>query len=211
MRAKLWIKNSLTYALASVAGAAAYALIMCLMEPDFELRRLLDMATGYLVGIGVVMSVVVGIVDYKTTLPLALSFGSTRKEALVGMQVGRLVYGLGLLTAVAVLFAAANGLGSLPVLLPIAVGVMLMMSAAGAVFGMVTVKFGKVAAVVIGILVGLLAAGSVFAAMMFVLADEVAFEASEWMLWLLPAVGAVIYGLVLIPEVKTVYHYNVKL
>lgn len=210
MRVKLWIKNSLTYALAGLAGAAVYTLMMFLMEPDFEMGRLMNMASGYLVGIGVVMTVVVGLMDYKTTLPLALSLGSTRKEALIGMQLGRLVYALVFLAAIALLFAAGNGLDSLPVLLPIALGAMLAMSAVGAVFGMVTVKFGKVAAVVVGVLIGLLTAGCVFAGIVFIVAD-IEINGGAWLLWLVPLFGGAVYGAVLIPEVKSVYHYNVKL
>lgn len=212
MRVKLWIKNAATYAFAGILGAAVYSLMMFLMDPAYDMGNLLDMASGYLLGIGVVMAIVVGMMDYKTTLPLALSFGSTRKQALVGMQLGRLVYMVIYAVVVIGFFAVTNGWDVLIVVAPVTIGAMLLMSAIGAVFGILNVKFGKVVAVVSGILIGLFAACCGFAAVFFlVTTDEMSFKLSEWVFWLLPVAAAAIYGLVLIPECKTVYKYNVKL
>lgn len=212
MKAKIWIKNAVTYAFAGIGGAAVYSLMMFLMDPEFDVENLLDMASGYLLGIGVVMSIVIGMMDYKTTLPLALSFGSTRKEALLHMQLGRLVY-MGIYAVVVIgFFAVTNGWDVFVVVAPITIALLLLMMAVGAVFGMISVKFGKTAAVVVGILIGVLGAAGGFATVFMVLSvEEVSIAPEKWIFWLLAVVAAVIYGLVLIPEYKTVYKYNVKL
>lgn len=211
MRAKLWIKNSLTCALAGVAASVGYALMMCLMDPELlDPERLLNMASGYLVGIGTVLTVMVGIMDYKITLPLALSFGSTRKEALVGMQLGRLASALVFLGASAVLFVVNGGWDALFVMVPLGIFLLLASGAVGAVFGMVVVRFGKAAGIVVGILIGAMTALCVFAAIFSLSGGSAGGEGSGW-LWLLPVLGAAVYGTVLAFERRTVYNYNVKL
>lgn len=212
MKLKFWIKNAVVYAFAGIAGAAVYSLMMFLMDPTYQVENLMDMASGYLLGIGVVMSIVIGMMDYKTTLPLVLSFGCTRKRALVDMQFGRLLYIAIFTGAVVGFYAVTNGWDVFVVIAPITIGLMLAMTAIGAVFGMVSVKFGKVAAIVVGVLIGVLAAGCALAAVFLVLSmEDVVLQMRDWVFWLIPAVGAVIYGLVLILEYKTVYKYNVKL
>lgn len=212
MKAKVWIKNAVTYAFAVIGGAALYALMMFLMDPEFDLESLMNVGSGYLSGIGVVMPVVIGMMDYKTTLPLVLSFGSTRKRALVDMQIGRLCYMAIFTIAVLGFFAASGGWEVLQLIAPITIAVMLVMMAIGAVFGILSVKYSKTVAITIGILVGILAFGSGFGAAVLVLSmEEVVLQMKDWVFWLAAVVGAVIYGLVMIAEYKTVYKYNVKL
>ena len=203
MRVKLWLKNALITAAAGLAGAAVYALMMFLMNGDFEPERFLNMTSGYLVGIGVVMMVLIGIMDYKVTLPLALSFGSTRKEALVGMQLGRLAAGLLLAGVSAVLFVVKGG-WEVPFFV---LGVLILCGGVGAALGMLIVRYGKAAGIAAGIVLMVIAAGATFATITVIAANGF-----EWMgLWLVPAVGAVVYGLVLLAEIRTLRNYNVKL
>jgi hypothetical protein len=141
MRLKDWFKSGLQYAAIIIFASAIYGV---LMEPT-NLDEMVSMAAMYMLLFGGAMSLLFSISVYKVMLPVSLGFGSTRREAFVGIQCYRGVY-MVLVSAAAVglyLLGGKMGLTELKVLAPIGIGLMPLMTAVGAVIGMVGSRFGK--------------------------------------------------------------------
>ena len=208
MRLKDWLKSGLQYGAIVVGASFLYG---TLMGPS-SVGEMLTMTAMYMLLFGAAINMLYNITVYKVMLPLALSFGSTRKEAFVGIQCYRLVYAV-LVIGVAVplyLLAREDGVTELMIFVPIGIGLMLMMNALGAVLGMIGNRFGKGFMAVLTVVGSLIACGIVVTAVILFsfLSESIG---SYYGLWLLPVVGLVIYGLVSIAEHKAVKKYSVKL
>lgn len=208
MRLKDWLKSGLQYGAIVVGASFLYG---TLMGPS-SVGEMLTMTAMYMLLFGAAINMLYNITVYKVMLPLALSFGSTRKEAFVGIQCYRLVYAV-LVIGVAVplyLLAREDGVTELMIFVPIGIGLMLMMNALGAVLGMIGNRFGKGVMAVLTVVGSLIACGIVVTAVILFsfLSESIG---SYYGLWLLPVVGLVIYGLVSIAEHKAVKKYSVKL
>lgn len=213
MRLGYWVKTAFQSAGAIIAGAAMYTVMMYAMGMEGGFQQLLSMAAVYLMLFGAGMSLLYGVTVYKLHLPLAVSFGSTRKEAAVGLQCYRLIF-TGLIAAAATilwLLSGEDGFGSAPVFIPVGVTVLLIAGAVGTVLGVVSARFGRVAVIVTSLLTVLLIAGGVFATILFLLTAEGEILFPQWSWWVMPLAGIVLHLLSMIPERRMVYKYNVKL
>lgn len=212
MRLKDWVKTAAQYAGIVIAASLAYGLLMSVTADSAE--DVVTMAAIYLVMFGAFMGMGFHISVYKVNLPLAIGFGSTRKEAFVGMQCYRLCF-MGLLAGGAAglyLLCAEADRESMAELAPIGLGLMICMDILGSVIGMVTTKFSKSVVVAISIIAGLLICGAVVGIVILCVAFADTMEKFNMLtLWVVPAVSLVLYALILIPEHKTIYKYNVKL
>lgn len=213
MRLRFWVKQGLDSLLMALGASALYILLMSIQTDD-GLAGMLVLAPLYLLVFGgfMTMAFVIGI--YKLSVPLALSFGSTRNEVLLGLQIMRLFPIVGIPALAALLTAVSGDPASMPAatLFPMGIGFITIMSALGSVFGVVYTKFGKIATVatVISIALGGMA-GGVFAA----LAGDS--NPMDWLArqdrlgLLVLCIGLFVYSLAMIPEHRTVWKCNVKL
>lgn len=207
MRLKDWVKTALQY---SGIVVGAFLLYGVLMEPT-DLKMMMNMTGTYMLMFGAAMTMLFGITVYKVMLPVSLGFGSTRKEAFVGMQCFRLIY-CAIVTAVALLVFLLNGeigMAEFKPLAPICIGLMPLFGALGAVLGIIGNRFGKSTMAVVSAVGALLVMGILFGTLMLFafLEDKIGVLG----MWMFPVLGLVIYGLTCIWEHKKVMKYCVKL
>lgn len=213
MRVKFWLKSALQNSLIIVGGGLLYVALLMAMEPMDSIQDVFQVASIYLLAMGAMLSILLEMSVFKVNLPLAIGCGSTRKEAFLGRQLYRAVF-TALLTVTVIGLAALagdKGMAPLDVYTPIVLAVMLVTGSVGSVLGAFSTKLGKTGLVILGIVLGVIAMLLIMAGFIggAVLADTANW--SRWMVWLAPVAAAVVYGLSIIPEHKTIYKYNVKL
>ena len=214
MRLRYWLVGAVKL-LGMVVGASAfYCLVMWLQMDDGELTFLLIGLPLYFILFGAFMMLGLTVSLYKSMVNMALSFGSTRREVLAGLQLYRLLPSLAVtaLAALLTVIPGAEHMFSPGETISICLGVFLLCSAYGSVLGMVNYRFGKVGAIVSGIGIAAVAigAGVVFA----LTADD-----ARWLnllldsgalTWVFLAVCSAIYLLVLLPEHRIIRSYQVR-
>lgn len=215
MRVRFWVKNSLIAIGLITLLVPVYMILFESTGDEFVWEDIFVTASSYLWFIGAVFSMVFGASLYKQYLPIALSFGSTRREALVGIQLFRLIP-MGIITALSLVLAFLQGrefFRDMIAMLPTSIGMYLIANSVGTVIGTAVAKFGnKALALLIPALIGL-SVGVFF--FVFSSLEEpgfiVEFAMGDGLQWVVLAAGLIVHGLSMIPEVKTVYHCNVKL
>lgn len=207
MRLKDWFKSGLQYGAIVVGASFLYG---ALMGPS-SVSEMLTMTAMYMLLFGAAINMLYNATVYKVTLPVALGFGSTRREAFVGIQCYRLVYAA-LVIGVALplyLLSGEDGRADMIFFAPIGIGLMLTLNGLGAVLGMLDNRFGKGVLAAVTVIGSLLACVILFGGIIvFALLDERIGTAG---LWLMPVIGLVAYGVVSIFEHRAVYKYGVKL
>lgn len=214
MRLRFWIKGGLQ-TLATVAGASAiYGLLMWFQSSASTLEEVLSLLPLYILTFGTIMLLAMTVSVYKGMLPLALSFGSTRREVFVGLQVFRLLPTAAVVLLLVLLFLVPGtemflGLSTAVLL---TVGLFLFVGAIGSGLGMVYVRFGKLGTILM--VVTLLVLGFALGIGAVLGLSSVKFDVAvslRWLPWLVLAAGAAVYLLMLIPEFRTVRKYQIKL
>jgi hypothetical protein len=217
MRLRYWFNASATVAGASVGGSLLYTLLMSLGDTSFGDDHVLTCLV-YLVGFGGFMGLIMNIVAHTQHLPTALSFGSSRKEAFVGMQIFRLLPALIIAFFATILFIIHEGQFQAKYLLVgvLSLFVSLVLGTWGSFMGTMHSRFGT-KALVITLVSGLLILGGCSAVIIVTALSDNAdaiFDAIfshpvfPWALGLIPLA---FYGLSLIPEKKAIYTCSVKL
>ena len=199
MRARNFIKESLRLQLLNLLMSVIYALTI-FHDSNVESTVI------YIIIIGSYMTVATGITYHTATLPLALSFGCTRKEAVIGMQLGRLtgmLFHLAVGAALVLLFQEHSGSINW-YLLPMVAGLHLLSNAASVVISMMYRKWGTMA-MIVGMII------PVIPIMLLISLLPDGFLDAKNLAWVLPLLGAVLYGLALIPELRYIKRCNVKL
>lgn len=214
MRLRFWIKGGLQ-TLATVAGASAlYGLLMWVQSSNITLEETLSFLPFYLVTFGAIMLLAMTVSVYKAMLPLALSFGSTRREAFVGLQVFRLLptAAVALLLVLLFLVPGTEMVLGLSAVVLLTAGLFLFVGAIGSGLGMIYVRFGKLGTILM--VVTLLVLGLALGIGAVLGLSSVKFDVAvslRWLPWLVLATGAAVYLLMLIPEFRTVRKYQIKL
>lgn len=213
MRLRYWIRSGFqTFGLVLLASTI-YSFLM-FIQLDDGLEGVLITWPIYLLVFGGMMLLAMNIGIYKLNLQLALSFGSTRNEAILGLNLVRLIPTVLLTAILTLLCSLTDAADTLTVgqAIPVGLGVYLFCGAIGSVIGVVYTKFGKIAtviSVVVFLLVGLSA--GVLAA----LSGESSLLATITLRgnlhWLVLCIGLFVYSLCSIPEQRTVWKCNVKL
>lgn len=212
MRLKDWLKTGAFHALAAIGGSFLYGAMMYLMDVDYGISDFVQMIVIYMLVFGAFMGLVLNMSVQKQNLPLALSFGATRKEAFWGMQCYRIVYiVLIMAAAMALMLLTEEPYAMAVMLLPIGLGAMLLFGAIGSVAGVVANRFGKGAALAVGVLLGLLCLGTGIAIGILIVTNAKFSVVPKWIVWLLPSIGLVLHIGSMVLEHKTIYKYNVKL
>lgn len=218
MRLRYWFKESLTVIVASVGGSALYTFLMWLSDMDFGDDGPLFMGFVYLCCFGGFMGLIMNIAAHSQHLPTALSFGSTRKEAMVGMQIFRLLPALVIAILSTVLFIIYEGQFQTKCLLigVLSLAVSLILGTWGSFMGIMHSRFG-VKALVAVLVSGLLILGGCTAVIIVTALSDNADAIFEPILshpvfpWALGLIPLAFYGLSLIPEKKAIYTCSVKL
>ena len=212
MRLKFWLRQGFETFGIILGASALYGLLM-FIQTDSGLDGLLILMPLYLLLFGSLLMMATTIGIYKMAVPLTISFGSTRNEVLLGLQIFRAIP-MFLIPALAAALTAVSGEdASLPLSMvyPLGVGAFLITSSLGSIIGVIFTKYGKLATVITAISIFLVAFG---AGMMAALSEKlgtVLVVFSRGLHWLVLAAGLFLYSISMIPEQRTVWKCNVKL
>lgn len=214
MKLKYWITDGFHTLLIVTGASFFYGLLMTLQSSHMDWNDLLMLLPIYLLLFGGMMQLAVTIGVYKLNLNLALAFGSTRNDALLGLQLFRLIPVLFNAALICILLAAAgeNAIFTPLTALPISLGISLACGALGTVIGIVYARFGRLATVLtvlvmvaLGITGGVLAVLSSQTRWLQYLVNHMGFS------WLVFCIGLILYSVAMIPEHRTVWNYSVRM
>lgn len=215
MRLRFWLLGSLRIFGSVVGASAIYAIFMWIQMDDGKITNVLTLLPLYFLLFGAIMLLAMTMSLYKMMVSLSLSFGSTRREALAGLHVYRLLPTLGVAAVMAMLTVIP---GTEPLFSPqttilVTLGTFLLCSAVGSALGMIYYRFGKVGAVIMTVCIVLLA---ITGGILGILSTR----QSAWLQaifnhvplsWMALGLGAAVYLIVMIPEYVVIRRYQVKL
>ncbi len=206
MRLRYWIKEALK--LTGVLIIASFAFTLLMMEQDAAdtWQYYLNMGAMYLAMFGAFMNMLLGASIYQVFVPLAISFGSTRKEVFWGLQCYRFVITFFVLLVAGILCAVAKEI-SVWAALPIGICAFLVSHGMGAIVGGLSSKLGKTALVIMALVGMLLFFGMIGLILMG--HNWFAMHKNVFAL-LMPGIGVLVYALCMIYEVKTIRKFSVK-
>lgn len=212
MRRRLWISNGLQYTGLSLAVTAFYTLMITLQQ-SLSWEDVLAVFPLYLALMGGLMATICAMTVHRVQLHVAISLGLTRRESWGGIQLLRLIPAVGVSVLVAVLAAVGRNPWAAPwQLLVLCLGVQLFCAALGTLLGLVYLKWGKFGTL-LTVLMAIFAGGlGGFGAVMGVetLGVDRLFSV-DVLPWIILAVGAICYGLVQLPEGRTLAHMQVRI
>lgn len=205
MRRFHWIKEGLVQAAVILSAAAVYTLFLFMTgDSTKSLHDYFEMATIYLVGMAVIMPAIFNIYTYTQTVPLTLSFGVTRKEVWLGLQLYRIAMLLPVMGANVLLFVLGSHVDILlSLVLTLAGG--LYFSGIGGFSGALTVKLGRGTLLMIA-LVWIVSLA--LAAVLVVI--PVVNKKVDILIYILPLVGTLVYTLCTCFEKKAIKALCVK-
>lgn len=211
MRRLFWVKEGLQYVVAVLGSSFLYSLFMMIAGSAKGWIDTLTMATMYLVMFSAVMALVFNMTLYQSILPLAISFGCGRKEALAGLQIYRLTVLIPLAGITAVLAVpTASDIGTQAwIIVVLEIAAYLFCTSIGGLIGPLS---GKLSKTVMGVLY--IVAMLVFIVMIaggiivFFMMEEL--NVLGWVAWLVLGVAAALYGLCSIAEIRGIKHFCVR-
>lgn len=208
MRLRYWIKEALKLTGILIIASFAYTLLMMIMGLDAAdtWRRYLNMGAMWLGMFGAFMSIVLGASIYQVFVPLAISFGSTRKEVFWGLQCYRFVVTFFVLLVAGILCAVAKEI-SVWIALPFGICAFLVFHGMGAIMGGLSSRLGKTALIIMALVGMLLFIGMIGLILMG--HNWFAMHKNVFAL-LMPGIGVLVYALCMIYEVKTIRKFSVK-
>ena len=212
MRRRLWISDGLQYTGLAV-GVTAFYTLMITLQQSLSWEDVLTVFPLYLVLMGGLMATICAMTAHRVQLQVAISLGLTRRESWGGIHLLRLIPAVGVSILVAVLAAVCrNALAAPWQLLVLSLGVQLFCAALGTLLGLAYLKwgrFGTLLTVLVAIFAGVL--GGFGAVMGFETLGVDRLFSGDVLPWLILAFGALCYGLVQLPEGRTLAHMQVKI
>ena len=212
MRRRLWILDGLQSTGLALAVTAFYTLMITLQQ-SLSWEDVLAVFPLYLVLMGGLMAAICAMTAHRVQLQVAISLGLTRRESWGGIHLLRLIPAVGISVLTAVLAAVGRNPWAAPwMLLVLSLGVQLFCAALGTLLGLVYLKWGKfgtLLTVLMAIFAGGL--GGFGAVMGFETLGVDRLFSGDVLPWLILAFGAICYGLVQIPEGRTLAHMQVKI
>lgn len=209
MRRLYWVKEGLKVVATIFGATALYSLFMALLNTDEDpLQSFFRQGTIYFVIMGVLMSLLSNMGLHQTIIPISLSFGGTRKEAIWGVQLYRLIVLLFLLIGASVLFGLM--LSDVSILLgtiPIIIGLYLFFAGLGGLLGTFVSRISKGVLVVI---VGFATLLIMFILIFVILGMGIGLEISDYIPWLIFIPCAAVYGICSIFEVRSIRRHYVR-
>ena len=186
---------------------------MITLQQSFSWEDVLTVFPLYLVLMGGLMATICAMTVHRVQLHVAISLGLTRRESWGGIHLLRLIPAVGVSVLTAVLAALGrNPLATPWMLLVLSLGVQLFCAALGTLLGLAYLKwgrFGTLLTVLVAIFAGVL--GGFGAVMGFETLGVDRLFSGDVLPWLILAFGAICYGLVQIPEGRTLAHMQVKI
>ena len=212
MRRRLWISDGLQYTGLAV-GVTAFYTLMITLQQSFSWEDVLTVFPLYLVLMGGLMATVCAMTAHRVQLQVAISLGLTRRESWGGIHLLRLIPAAGVSVLTAVLAAVGRNPWAAPwQLLVFCLGIQLFCAALGTLLGLAYLKwgrFGTLLTVLVAIFAGVL--GGFGAVMGFETLGVDRLFSGDVLPWLILAFGAICYGLVQIPEGRTLAHMQVRI
>ena len=212
MRRKLWILDGLQYTGLAV-GVTAFYTLMITLQQSLSWEDVLTVFPLYLVLMGGLMATICAMTAHRVQLQVAISLGLTRRESWGGIHLLRLIPAAGVSVLTAVLAAVGRNPWAAPwMLLVLSLGVQLFCAALGTLLGLAYLKwgrFGTLLTVLVAIFAGVL--GGFGAVMGFETLGVDRLFSGDVLPWLILAFGALCYGLVQIPEGRTLAHMQVRI
>ena len=212
MRRRLWISDGLQYTGLAV-GVTAFYTLMITLQQSLSWEDVLTVFPLYLVLMGGLMATICAMTAHRVQLQVAISLGLTRRESWGGIHLLRLIPAVGVSVLTAVLAALGrNPLAAPWMLLVLSLGVQLFCAALGTLLGLAYLKwgrFGTLLTVLVAIFAGGL--GGFGAVMGFETLGVDRLFSGDVLPWLILAFGALCYGLVQLPEGRTLAHMQVKI
>ena len=212
MRRRLWISDGLQYTGLAV-GVTAFYTLMITLQQSLSWEDVLTVFPLYLVLMGGLMATICAMTAHRVQLQVAISLGLTRRESWGGIHLLRLIPAVGVSVLTAVLAAVGRNPWAAPwQLLVFCLGIQLFCAALGTLLGLAYLKwgrFGTLLTVLVAIFAGVL--GGFGAVMGFETLGVDRLFSGDVLPWLILAFGAICYGLVQIPEGRTLAHMQVKI
>jgi len=210
MRLRFWIKESLKISAIVILASLFYGIFLWVMMDDFS-ESPVFVGMVFMITMGGLYLGIFTYTAYYSYLSVAVAFGSTRKEALAGMRLFRLIF-MGVIALAALILAVIHYGGfhlELLLHIPLSILLDLLFSAGGMLAGIANIRRGgKAAAWVFGGFAALLVA---LAVLIVVLVLAAAGNVLKWVVIALVALIPVVHILCLKPEKKTVEMFSVKL
>lgn len=206
MRLRYWIKEALKLSALAILATLFYTAMMAWMNEENNWKSSLNMGAIYLTMFGGFMGMMQGIAVYQVHVPLAISFGATRKEVLWGIHCYRLVITVLLLAVAGVMCALAEELWIWGALLA-GICLFLVFNGMGAILGSFSNRLGKTAVILTMIGALLLLAGAVAVVVIgqnLLQMHGVLFSA------LLLGLSILVYALCMGHEVKAIRKFSVR-
>lgn len=160
IRMGFWLKQSGTVLLFALAAGPAMCLYMWLINSSTDLKELLrsvPLMSAWFAGF---LQMAMSLSVYRLYLPLAISFGSTRKEAQVGMIAMKVINIVGIVAVFSVynLLFAGELRDTFFSFTPAVIGFVVFFGSAGSLFGMLVHRFGGKGGWLMGLICGVLGA-----------------------------------------------------
>lgn len=193
MRRLYWIKEGLRMAATVLIACVVYtSLIAFTVNANYTLPEHLENAFVYTSLLSSIIGFFFNIFSYQSLIPIALSFGCTRRETMLGVQLFRLAYFIPPLLASAVLaFLMGSDAGIDPfAMISISTSMYLSGSSLGALAGAFTAK--NMGGRSLAILITTVILGNIVAFVVsFVILAPI--DQLRMMLWIMPVIGGVSY------------------
>ena len=212
MRRRLWIFDGLQYTGLAV-GVTAFYTLMITLQQRLSWEDVLTVFPLYLVLMGGLMATICAMTAHRVQLQVAISLGLTRRESWGGIHLLRLIPAAGVSVLTAVLAAVGRNPWAAPwQLLVFCLGIQLFCAALGTLLGLAYLKwgrFGTLLTVLVAIFAGVLGGFGAVMGLETLGVDRL--FSGDVLPWLILAFGAICYGLVQIPEGRTLAHMQVKI
>ena len=211
MKSRFWIKEGLKITLLTLGSSLFYTTLMTALDEDIAANEALFVLAVYLLIIVGIVSLLLDIFVYKSPLPLVISFGSTRKEAIFGLHLYRLIPTAVMIAIATALMAVSGESGGLAAwgLVPLGLGQQLLCHGAGIGIGLVSLKRGNAAAIISAIAFMILGGTLIGTGVYLIVADEI--RLSPWYLAVAAGGGFIAYAVASIAENRAVKAFTVKL
>ncbi len=209
MRRLYWVKEGMKVVAILFCATALYSLLMALLNTEYSLlEEAMRQGAIYFVILGIMMALLNNMSIHQTIIPLSLSFGGTRKEAISGVQLYRLTVLIFLLIGAFVMFGLM--LPDISILfgaIPIMLGAYLFFAGLGGLLGTFVSKINKG---VLGVIVVFATLLIIFILIFAILGLEIGLEISDYIPLLIFIPGAAVYGICSIFEVRSIQRHYVR-
>ena len=212
MRRLYWVKEGLKVVGFIFGAAVLYSLLMAFMTAEeAPLQDFLQQSTVYFATMSIVMAFLNNMCVHQTIIPISLSFGCTRKESILGIQLFRLTVLLFLLIGASVMIGLMlSDIFILFEAIPIMIGAYLFFAGLGGLLGTFASNVPKI---VLGVLSGLAIVFVIILCTIILLATmglETDVEVYTYFSWFALIIGVATYGICSIFEVRSIRRHYVR-